>query len=373
MSRLSRRSLLAGAASASTLVALNRFAPTRLARAQGSGYEIISFGPLTTGVRTAGDFVPFFGGITGIDANGMAFGNTATSEEKLTPTLFMPDGSVSKLKSGKFGGDVLDINAEGHAAGKVFESEESREAWDFKGQTPAVWIDGELTRLPLPDPKTESSTIGGTTIAISDDGAILGQASGHSVLWVDGEPQILPITTGGDLSLSYLDLTPNGTLIARTSDSSGGETIYRYGSIEDGEFTAFDLPEGTSVGWPANAKSNSANEVLLRFWPTDLQFNVIVVPGGDPIIIDHREDGISFSGASFNANHTLVGYLQMRAGDDSRTALLQDGEFMFLEDLLPAGHGYQNMFTNGISDEGVISGGGYDENGDLHPLLFVPV
>ena len=374
MSRLSRRSLLTGAASAGALLALNHVTPGRLVRAQGAAYTIVSFGPMTEGVREEGDFIPNFGGITGIHASGTAFGNLASSAEKFTPTLFMPDGSVSKLKSGKFGGDVRAMNAAGRAVGVVFETDESRETWNYEGLAPALWIDSELTRLPLPDPKEEYSDLGGMAIAISDSGSILGEGNGHAILWVDGEAQTLPTETPLGESIEYLALTPDSTLIAQTSsyDSVVSKWIYRPGVVEAGEFKALELPEDTLTGAIPTASTNSANDLLFRFFPTDLPFNVIIAKGSDPIILDHRKDGVYFTSYEFNASHVLVGSLQMRAGDDFRPALLQDGEFTFLEDLLPADHGFSRFFANGIADDGTISGGGYDVNGDFHPLLFVP-
>ncbi|MCC6703862.1 MAG: hypothetical protein IT334_03230 [Thermomicrobiales bacterium] len=374
MSRLSRRSLLAGAAGASALAALNGFTPARLVRAQGAAYEIVSFGPITEGVQPEGDYVPNFGGISNISGGGTGYGWLAASKEKLTPTLFMPDGTMSKMKSGTYGGVVRGVNAGGHAVGNVFENVEGLPGEKDTGARPALWIDGELTRLPLPDPSDEYVSIGGLTLGISDDGAILGRASGNSVLWIDEEPNVLPATSANEENFEYQRITPAGGLFGRASgyNDDTEEFEYQYGIIEDGVMSAVDLPDFITGNGFFSAVMNSAGEFMFVVTPTDLPFIVIATPGAETIEVDHRSEGIYFFANAFNANHDFVGSYQRRAGDDARTTLLRDGEFMPIEDMLPAGHGYHRIFANGISDDGIISGSAYDEDGGFHPLLFVP-
>lgn len=371
MSRFTRRSLLKGAAGAAGLATASSLPGARLIRAQGASYEIVSFGPIADGVLPEGYFRPRPGGINGINGNGIAFGTIAASEEKFTPTIFNTDGTVSKLKSGAFGGTVTAMNADGTAIGRVYESVNGIDEGDDSMERPALWIDRELTRLPLPS--SDSDYAGGYTTAISNNGTVLGYANGvGDVLWTNNEPQVLNNYPGDnfDERIDFLDLVPDGELVVRRTSTDGG-TVRTYGLLDGDAFTEFAVPDiGDSYAYTESI--NSRGDLLMYAFTGGVEFNWISAVGADPQLIDFRNEAAFFSTIAVNADLQVLGWWAPRRDLDTEPVILHDGEITPLADLLPADHGFDISIVNGISDDGVISGGGYDADGGFHPLLFVP-
>ena len=352
------------------LAALNR--PSRLVHAQAAAYEIISFGPITTEVQIKYDWGTSAqaGDVRGIHSSGVAFGRIAASEEKFTPTLFHPDGSVTKLKSGEFGGDINGMNSKGHAVGMAYDFIGGEEPSDSEkdGARPALWIDGELTRLPMPDSTpVQGAKPGGYAIAISDTGVIFGRAYGQDVLWVDGQLQVL--SGNSDYGhLSYQALTPDGTLIAETSTYSAeiNNYAYRRGPVRDGVFTPFDLPEELDLLGGATLV-NSANDVLYGLLDDDymLRKTAIVSADGHVELTDFGDDGIDFYPAGFNADHEIVGAWTGEA------ALMRGEDIVNLNTLLPS-NGFAFISVKGISDGGIIAAEAQGMGNSYFPLLLIP-
>lgn len=356
------------------LVALNR--QSRLVYAQAAAYEIISFGPITKEVQIKYDWgtSPHAGDVRGIHSGGVAFGRVAASEEKFTPTLFHPDGSVTKLKSGQFGGDVNAINTNGHAVGAAYDfaGGEPDDLAEHYGSRPALWIDGELTRLPMPEKTQEGVGTGGYAKSISDTGAIFGRANGQDVLWIDGNPQLL-LGNSEYGYLSYRDLTPDGTLIAEASTYSAeaNDWALRRGAVRDGVFTPFDLPEEVDL-LSGPTLVNSANEVLYGLIDDDfmLRKTAIVAADGQVQLTDFGDRGLDFFPAGFNAGHEIIGDW---LGDfrSYPAALMRGEDVVYLETLIPSNR-FSMINVKGISDDGTIAA---EANGDggYHPLLLIPV
>ena len=366
MSRFTRRSLLKGAAGAAGLATVSSLPGARLIRAQGASYEIVSFGPVAEGVLPEGYFRPQRGGINGIHANGTAFGSMASSGEKFTPTLFHADGTMTKLKSGDFGGRVNGMNADGAAVGQVYESLAGADEGNDSMDRPALWIDRALTRLPLPDPRYEGARVGGYASAISDNGVIFGmQGWGEAMMWTDNEPRGLETSVDG-VNLSYVGMTPDGALIVRRSSDP-----YTYGHMTGETFTEMAVPSEVT-DYAFLVQVNSQGDALMYSTTVDAQLYWISAGGAEPELIDFRSGQPMFSVASFNADRDIVGWWAPRRNLESAPALLRDGEITPLADLLPEDHGFDIATINGISDDGIISGGGYDADGGFHPLLFVP-
>lgn len=369
MSRFTRRSLLKGAAAGAGLATVSSLPGARLIRAQGASYEIVSFGPIGDGVLPEGYFRPQRGGINGIHADGTAFGSTASSEEKLTPTLFHLDGTMTKLKSGGFGGTVNGMNADGAAVGRVYESVAGIDEGNDSMDRPALWIDRELIRLPMLE--SESSWAGSYASSISDSGAIFGYHYGSgNVVWIDNEPQELEgYNADYTLYTSYLGLTPAGEMIVSRSGSAVDDMTL-YGLLAGDEFTEFAVPN--DIGTAYLNRVNSRGDALMYATTVDTQLYWISAVGAEPELIDFRDGEPFFTPTAFNADHQIVGWWAPRRNLKSEPAVLRDGEFTLLAELLPADHGFSISTVNGISDDGVISGGGYDADGGFHPLLFVP-
>lgn len=374
MPGFSRRSLASGFAGAAGLAAVNRLAGGRLTNAQSNGYDIVTFGPFSEGVIPADGGRTRYGTVHNILGDGTAVGAIPASEEKTYPSLFHPDGSLTRLKSGTYGGLVLDMNDSGTAVGIVNENAGGVQTEGDEGARPAAWIDGELVRLELPDGlANEFSLTGGMAGAISNDGVILGFANGYSVAWVEGTLQQLPQATDAGDFLFFNLITRNGTFVGSSPsfDETGSYTGSQYGSIEGTVFTPFAMTgmDGPNV---FALSANSASELLIFATPTDLAITNIVGVGLDPVVIDPRPDGINFLPAGFNASHEVVGMMRLRQDLDGEPAIWKDGVVTSLAPLLPEDHGYRRLNARGISDDGVVAASGWDADGAFHPLLFVP-
>ena len=374
MSRICRRSALVGFAGTAGIAALSRMPGTHTVSAQGSGYDIVSFGPISEGVIPADGSRTRYGTVFNILGGGTAVGSVPASAEKMYPSLFHPDGSLTKLKSGAFGGIVLDMNDNGTAVGGVAENAGGVRTESDEGNRPAAWIDGELVRLELPEGHLfESALTGGQAGAISNDGVIFGFANGYQLVWIDGIPQELPQLSDAGDSLFYSLITRDGTLMASRAmfDDSGSYLGSEYGSVDGATFTPFATSGLSGINTYIHS-ANSAGEVLIYSFPTDLTISNIVGVGQDPIVIDTRHDGIEFMPAGFNASHEVAGMMYLRPDLEGEPAIWKDGEVTSLSPLLPADHGYRQLVLSGISDDGVVAASGWDDDGAFHPLLFVP-
>jgi hypothetical protein len=380
MSSISRRTVFRGAAGAAGLAAFSHVSGLRSIRAQGAAYEIVSFGPVTDGVMAEGDFRSNPGSMNDIHANGTAFGRLAASAEKFFPVLFNADGSLTKLKSGTFGGFVAGMNASGVAVGEVYETPDGRLTAEDEGKRPAAWIDGELVRLDLPgDRKYDFSRLGGRASSVSDNGVIFGSANGYDVLWVDGVVQVLE-PQQGDLFLgSFITVMPDGRLMAErdewyTNDDGSRSSRGVIGVFDSGSFQ--DLPTGSldlgKRGTPSFVGINDAGHGLFSFQPTDFAFTLVTGLDVVPIVLDPRETGVLFRPSGFNAANEIVGAMSTRQDLDFEPAIWRDGTFTPLAELLPGENGFHNLSVFGISNDGIIAGHGWDADGGFHPLLFVP-
>lgn len=383
MSSVSRRTLVKGALGAGGIAALGRFpGATQLTRAQGNGgYAIVSFGPVAEGVQPEGYFRPGFGGINGIHGStGAAFGNIAVSNEKFSPALFTADGTLRRLQSGTYGGDILALNAGGMAAGFVYDTPRGIGEGGFIRRHPAAWIDGKQVRLPVPELKYSFSNPSGYAYGISDDGVILGEAYGHDLLWIDGEIELLPSSedrdpnnnSSSDYELNYSAITPTGEIV-RTGRFYSGEGDVELALVNGDEVSVLALPDGFTITIFDAFIAGSNGDVLVRtFAGADLPVSAIVNPDRDPVIVDTREEGAYFYPVAFNANHDLLGMWRPHLGIVAEPAIWREGEITPLSALLPADHGYDLISVSDMSDDGAITGSGWDADGGYHPLLFVP-
>jgi hypothetical protein len=375
MFSVSRRSLIKGTIAGAGLAAFQTNPGTRFVRAQGANYEIVSFGAVPEGVLPEGFLLPQFGAVTGVTPDGTGFGRVAASTEKFTPALFGDNGKLTKLKSGKFGGTVSAVNSAGSAVGSTYDVPAGEDGDIFTNplQQPVAWIDGEIVRLPVPAPASDSADLIGSARSISDEGVILGSGNGHTLLWSDGEPEILPTRDTNDRSLTFSAITAAGELIGSTFfyDQQTRTSSNVYGIINGSAIDPFTFPEEFSTGLFFRG-TNSAGHVLYVVFRGGISLAIIAVPGEDPIIVNSGEDGVSFTPFGFNASNQVVGNWQARASDDSEPAIWQDGEFTPLKSLLPPDHSFHRITVSGISDDGIIAGSGWDEDGGFHPLLFIP-
>lgn len=366
--------MFAGSFAAAGVAGLSQIPGARLVRAQSATYEVVSFGPITEGVRADGYFLPRYGVIQGMHGNGTAFGRIAASPEKFTPSLFNADGAVTKLKSGTYGARVAGLNSGGTAVGAAYDTIDGRGSGSVVQEQPVAWIDGEFVRLPVPDAESASADLVGSARSVSEDGVVFGSGNGHSLRWTNGEPEILPRQIGETL-MSYYAILPDGALFAREHAIS--TQTYRLGVLRDDAFEPLDVSDTINLaGFIQVLGVNSAGATLIYDFTVESTSamyvaNVLMV-GEETVVIDPRPDGIAFRASGFNAANQAVGIIQERRGADVVQAIWDAGEFTLFEDVLPADHGFHMITLAGISDDGVIAGSGFDEDGAFHPLLFVP-
>lgn len=374
MSGLSRRSTFKGSLAAAGVAAISHVPGARLIRAQNAAYEVVSFGPIVEGVMAEGFYWPQMGAVQGIHGGGTAFGHIATSAEKFTPCLFNADGSLTKLKSGSYGGRVTGMNASGTVVGASYDTIDGQGERFITLEQPVAWIDGEFVRLPVPEADSPNDDLIGSARSVSDDGVIYGFANGYSLRWTNGEPEILPNQVG-DSSASYQGILPDGSMLVRLYSSS--TQTYSSGILNGGTIEPLDLSEElVDNNFVQLVGVNSAGAALMYafFLGSNAAAYVgnILKAGEETVVLDPRADGISFRPSGFNASNQVVGPFQLRDGVDAVPAIWDAGEFTMLEDMLPADHGFHMLTVSGISDDGIISGSGWDEDGGFHPLLFVP-
>lgn len=371
MSSFNRRSILKGSLVAASAAALAQVPAIRTSLAQTAAYEIVTFGPIADGVYPDGYFWPVWGGITGIHSGGTAFGNIATSDEKLTPALFASDGSSIKVKSGTFGGRINAVNAAGHAAGIAFDTING--VGSDRGQLgqPAIWIDRELTRLPIPEQVNPAFPVAGVAEMITDDGVVFGRGSGFALRWVNGEMELLLPDLFADSFIIYEQMLSDGTLVVRRQSYSSNDVVVGY--LAESEIEPLSLP-AEFIGDPSFqvVSASSDGALLANIWNGGLPESKIIRRGDDPFDVTLATRDEYFQPAGHNSANQVVGMWQEREAEAFTAAIWEDGVTTPLDDLLPSNHGYRKIFLSGISDDGIISGDGWDEDGGSHPLLFVP-
>ena len=371
MSIFNRRSVMKHSLAAASVAAFAQVSVFRKSLAQGAVYDIVSFGPLADGVHPEGYFWPVWGGIAGIHGAGMAFGDIATSPEKLTPALFESDGTSTKLKSGEFGGSVNAVNADGIAVGIAFDSINGVGSDRGKLGQPAVWIDRELTRLPIPEPFQPGIDAAGVAEMITDDGVIFGRGSGFALRWINGEVEILPPDIFPDSYIIHERMLTDGTLVVRRQNYSTNELVFGY--LVGSEIEPLSLPDGFMSDPNFQIVAESSDGALLtRVWGQGSPQTKIARRGEDPIDVTFETRDEYFLPGGLNSANQVVGSWQRTEADAVTAAVWEDGVMTSLESLLPANHEFHRIRATGISDEGIIAGEGWDEDGAFHPLLFVP-
>ena len=164
--------LNAGAALAASGVLSRNPASAALA----GSYEMIDIGETDPNPAS-----PIWGGVNGMNQAGVVAGNMWVSEEKRSPWTYI-DGTLSRIKTGEYGGMLSAINDEGVLCGRELLGWHSA---DNPWGRPVLWVDGEKQILPYPDALPAES---GRAWSLNNAGVTAGavQVSGgasYPVVW----------------------------------------------------------------------------------------------------------------------------------------------------------------------------------------------
>jgi len=162
-----------------------------------------------------------------INNAGEVVGQASTADGSWKPFLWS-EGTMSALPTGGGDGVAYAVNNAGDAVGRI-------------GNQAALWRDGALTLLPVPDGASS------TAYGISDSGAIVGEVNGSAAVWQNGTLSALPSPYGA-WSAAY-GVNSAGQIVGHSSGhavlwdngdvtelgSLGGPFGYAYGINENGQ------------------------------------------------------------------------------------------------------------------------------------------
>lgn len=308
------------------------------------------------------------------------------------------------------------VNSFGHVAGAILVQESDMEIF-----IPTVWIDGQPTPLPIPPGYPGASLTG-----ISEVGIVCGTAWSNgtfgfsaAAVWVDGQAALIP--TLGGLHSAADAIAPDGVITGWTSMSGQftGMRAYRY----DGQTKNTGLPPRPeiirTVGRAINNKRQIAGNTTTAHGFTtfldDPEEGMIIIGtlGGRNAsangisdaghVVGHSETGVpdsSLDGQTVraflwqsgrmtdlgvlpdfiesrandvNSDGIVVGFCLNHPGPDQprRAFVWIDGVMTDLNDLIPAGTGWELSEARAINETGQIVGNGILD-GQRRAFLLTP-
>lgn len=371
MNRVSRRTLLSGSFATAALLGLQHHSRTAAFAAQADdSYDMVDFGPLTEGVLRENASRPDFGGPTGITGDGTIFGKIGVSAERFSPAIWDKAGALKRLKSGEFGGTVLGMNSQGDAVGQLYAAAGGGDSDTLN--TPAAWIDGDLVKLPLPEPRESYYKAQGSATGISDDGVIVGNGSGYNLRWINGQPE--PISGTDSFFMSQgtrIVINAKGTIAAGVIPADGGGAVPAILHPDQGEISPVEMPEEFAKSYVTLAAINGV-DTLLSYAITDVFLGFLTGSGKITTTLDLRPTGGSFRPLALNDTNDVIGNFQARAVDPYVPAIWHAGETAPVPLAMPASSKLTLYSVAGISNDGAIAGIAYTSDAVLHPVLLVP-
>jgi hypothetical protein len=224
---LSRRRLIALAGAGALGMAVGPELKAQPANAAfADAYELIDLG------ITAPEDSMGLGAIS-MNRHGVIAGSMYVDDQKNAP-WFSENGTIVRIKTGKYGARVAAINDNGVIAGREILG------WHSPDQAfgrPVYWIDGEKFILPYPE-GLPGNVEEGMVRALTNNDLIVGSVSitggnTYPVAWRNGEPELLEVPDGhtrgsaslaNDRGLIFGDVT--GT------EDVGGGGFWRDGRLE---------------------------------------------------------------------------------------------------------------------------------------------
>ena len=325
------------------------------------------------------------GGYT-ITGDGVVVGFTGQSAIKSSPFVTV-DGKPERLKTnGKYGATAADINSAGVVVGR--ERTDQIENGFFVG-FPAMWVDGELSRLELPLDALGQAAINGAARSINDAGLIAGylQYPGdqiqHVVVWNNGVGTLLPYAFDYPYCDAY-GLSEAGLIAGQCYDSTSGgfvPVIWQGGGVTPvfgapSPFTEmWGITDTASGGYVAVGFSYATNQDVL----TEKSATVITdgVAAALPAVtgasfcqamsVSETADGILIGGTCETTVTNDDGLFT-----DSVAVAWLDGELIDLSQAIPQDKGWKLFMIRGVNSEGQMVGIG-EKEGERRSFILTPV
>lgn len=307
-----------------------------------------------------------------ISAGNVVVGFFPLNEERIAPGVFT-ETERTRVRGGSGGGQVRGINSSGQMVGFVYETRRSDPCKFPTDKVPALWIDGELTRLPIPDWAIEGQAMG-----ISDDGLVAGWVRSSNgvvtpVTWPDPvtiTPLDMPDVKGARATSGVVTgVSPNGTITgyARWEDEDG-KTVRQSAVIwgADGVTRLEGLAERTgNVGTAVNDSG-----VVVGYAPNDAGMTVATIwMDGEATQLAPTQLTTESGALGINTIGSVVGYAETVNGPVGLMWL--NGEVINLNMLAP-GSGFAVIRATDINDLGAVSAIATDPDGIRHAVLLIP-
>jgi len=304
------------------------------ASAATNTYTITDLGSLGGGVTNA----------TAINASGQVTGASTLHKVGVNHAFLWTNGKMTDLGGlGEFMGVALSAGAAINASGQVVGT-----ATDSRGDdVAALWNGRKVTPLPGLD---------GTAVGINDSGQIVGGAGGAFVI-TDGTQTFLPPPSSNNVC-SAVAINNNGQVLGDCAgEQPGGFGLTGLGVVWNNG-TPTVLPTlGGAEGAFVTAINNNGQVVGTSETSTGAEDGFLSSNG---TITDL---GPTFSPAAINDSGVIVGGQFVDSGGTPQN----------LNNLIPAGSGFQIQSATGINDNGQIIANATDTaTGQQHALLLTP-
>ncbi|MCC6703666.1 MAG: hypothetical protein IT334_02250 [Thermomicrobiales bacterium] len=359
---ISRRSLVVKGGGLTAAALLMQFPGARLIAAQGAAsYSLIDLGAFDQTVTQNG--VPGSESmVLAVNDQGVVCGRIAVSEEKFSPAIWSLQGKLTRLKSGKLGGQVQQVNAAGVAVGRQWYLDSNGTPIN----RPVVWTDGEPALLEGDAPDWPGQAIG-----INDDGIILGSLDSiGAVRWVDGVVEPVEVAPNA-ATLRPIAINQDGAIFGSYKDGAA----YIAATVVGSEYRIASLPDGVAgfVAYNdlyASAFNNQGHGVISTGFMDPLRFFAVLVDGETTTVVDAPEGYQHCVLFDLNDDDTAVGYLGQE--ETGNTAVLwKEGEFTDLNDLVSAS-GLVLTIATGINNDGIVVGEANDADDVRHGVILIP-
>jgi probable HAF family extracellular repeat protein len=318
-------------------------------------------------------------------ANGIAPGDLiageATTFQGVKHPVYWEDGTIVDLGSppGFIVGESVAINASGQIAVNGEGNPQSYSAflWEAGAWTPLGVLPGYMESI------AEDIDAAGRVVGSS---LTLGQPGSGGFIWEDG--LLSDLGTLGSSTRAY-GIGDGGHVVGRSSiELPGDEPAPRAFLWLDGQMSNLgvldgeDFSQGIGVNAAGDVVGSSWHLTIPQFFSADqatlwrdggaeivdlgLTPGPEVCVGGFPFYTDNIATAINIHGQ-------VVGHAQCVASGGSLAAFFwEDGVMWNLNDLVPAGSGWELLEATGIDDAGRIVGVGIAPGGDLRAFLLTP-
>jgi uncharacterized membrane protein len=381
---LSRRLFLGGGVSLAAAMASGTTLRRCSVRAQASAWEVVDLFALTETISFRG--TEYRGSFLDMNAAGEVGGSFVVSDVKFSPTIWSPEGKATRLKSGKYGGEVWALNNNGLAAGlgflgvRGFESEES----PYPGYTtPRAWKDGQPIEMEILGNDVKTST--GIVQDVNDDGIMVGYLLDPAlnvqvpVKWQDGAVTVL---AGGSPGGGYANQINNHGDIAGYARIDGTYTAAIWRGDEMELVTPPDDPDLGENSVLAISDLGEEGRILAYFnVPYEIDESTIGYSNASYVLDKDKwtkltspdETRKSVMSRSMNASGVIVGSIDSVEEDvQALSVIWEDGEGRILDEEFELPSGLKMSGVIKINDEGQILARATDADGVPHAIVLRP-